>query len=450
MGVFMVSTMPFNRIFCFSILLTLVSTSAFAQSVEHSHSHADHNEMASMPLPQLGPADCPGSMVWDYVMGMCMPRAVVRDADRGSMQMTMFQQNIFATQSFQEGPRGRNVFAVPNMFMLDHGATIGNRHYVNLDLMATLEKWTFPEAGYPELLQIGEHQHNGRPFIDAQHPHSSPIMGLTLSDTISIGAGRDYLKFWFAPRGQPTDGPTAFMHRPTGMANPDTPLSHHVGQDAAHITSTVFASSLRLNETLFEASTFHGAEPEPTHVDLPMATPNSYAFRLIREFSPTFSAMASAGYVKNPEAHDPSLDHIWRYSASVYNDASVGEGWRFHHAFIYGLINGYDRISSLSSYLDEVWIHRENHAFWGRVEVLQRTASQLEITSALSPNSAEWLTAVTLGYSRTLANFGNQKLNIGSSISRTFLPSPFQGAYGGDPLAARVFLQLRGMEMWMR
>src|SRR5262249_45983389 len=161
------------------------------------------------------------------------------------------------------------------------------------DYMGTFERWTFPDRGYPELLQIGETDENGVPFIDAQHPHSSPIMGLTLSDTIRLETSRekDYLKFFFAPRGESTDGPIAFMHRPSGMANPDAPLGHHVGQDVGHISSTVIGASLKLGETRIEASTFNGTEPEPDKVDLPLGPPNSYAVRLIEEFSPAVAAM---------------------------------------------------------------------------------------------------------------------------------------------------------------
>ena len=47
-------------------------------------------------------------------------------------------------------------------------------------LMGTTELWTYPRRRYPELLQVGEERSDGSPCIDAQHPHSSPIMGLTL------------------------------------------------------------------------------------------------------------------------------------------------------------------------------------------------------------------------------------------------------------------------------
>src|ERR1700712_370866 len=118
--------------------------------------------------------------VWDYSMAMCMPLAM----EGMSMRMLMLNANVFAVQSFVEKPRGENAFAAPNYFMFDAGESAGDHHFLNVDLMGTFERWTFPRRGYPELLQIGEENSDGRPYIDAQHPHSSPVMGLTFSDTI--------------------------------------------------------------------------------------------------------------------------------------------------------------------------------------------------------------------------------------------------------------------------
>lgn len=427
------------------IVISLLGTPARAQ-MEMQKPMTIHSS------PADGPADCGPMTLWDYAAAMCMPRSMVAMP----MRMVMLHGNSFFTQTLEEGRRGRNAFSVPNMFMLDVGSSVGASHYLNFEFMGTLERWTFPEAGYPELLQIGEHQENGAPFIDSQHPHSSPIMGLTLGDTFSFGEGKDHLKFWFSPRGSSTDGPVPFMHRPTGMVNPDAPLGHHIGQDVGHITSTVFGGLLHLNQTTFEASTFYGAEPEPLKVDLPLGGPNSYAVRLTQQFSPTFYAMTSAAFVKHPEPHDPSLDHVWRYSASFYNSQRIGGNWKLNSALIWGLINGYDEASALNSFADEFWFHRGNSNIWGRIEVLQRTPDELEIMSASSPNSngqsdlhkPQWVKALTLGYTHRLIDWGSADLSLGGSVTKDFLPREFQSAYSGEPWAAKVFLKLSGMKMF--
>lgn len=407
--------------------LALLSLTALA---EPNHSH---------PMES---SNCDDMQVWDFSMGMCAPLAM----KEMPMKMAMLHYNSFFMQTVEEGPRGRSEFSVPNMLMMDVGSSVGERHYVNLNFMGTLERWTFPDKGTPEILQIGEENADHVPYLDAQHPHSSPIMGLTLSDTITIH-GKDHLKLFFAPRGQSTDGPVAFMHRPTGMVNPDAPLGHHIGQDVGHITSTVLGSSLRLGTTTIEASTFNGTEPEPSKVDLPTGSLNSYAGRITQEFTPHFYAMASAAYVKNPEPHDPNLDHVWRYSASLYNEQTFENGWQIHNTFIWGLVNFYDDTSALNSLAEEFWLQRDQQNIWGRIEYLQRTPGELQITSP-QPDDPQWVTAVTLGYTYKIAKWESAEVGLGASLTKDILPSDYRSAYGGDPLTAKVFLQVGGMKMW--
>lgn len=446
-----------------TLFLSLILFSFLSSAQEHQH-HGQGQQPApetiKEPMPQtqmsmeetkgtsehhhpIGASDCNDMEVWDYFMGMCMPLPM-----KGMpMKMLMLHGNAFLTQTWEEGSRGRNAFSVPNMFMVDVGSSVGDRQYVNLDFMGTVERWTFPDKGYPELLQIGEENADHVPYLDAQHPHSSPIMGITLSDTISLESGKDHLKLFFAPRGQATDGPIAFMHRPTGMVNPDAPLGHHIGQDVGHITSTVLGASLRLSDTTYEFSTFNGTEPEPSKVDLPMYTPNSYAARLTQQFNPHFYGMISAAFVKNPELHDPDLDHLWRYSASIYNDHTLKNGWMLYNAFIWGLVNFYDNTSALNSFAEEFWFHKNKSNIWSRLEVLQRTPAELQITST-TPNDPKWVTALTLGYTHKVANFESSDIGLGASVTKDFLPTDYQSAYSGNPLTGKVFLQVGGMKMW--
>jgi len=392
----------------------------------------------------LSADECGSMYVWDVSMAMCMPLPM---ADM-PMKMVMLRGNGFGTYISGAGPRGRDAFAGPNMVMLDLGTTLGDRHYLNLDIMGTLEKWTFPDQGYPLLLQVGESNGNGIPFIDAQHPHSSPIMGLTVSDTIKLETGRekDHLKIFFAPRGESTDGPIAFMHRPTGIANPDAPLGHHVGQDVGHISSTVIGASLNLNHTRFEVSTFNGQEPEPTQIDLPVDVPNSYSLRLIEDFSSTITGMVSAAYVKDPEHDDPSIPFVTRYSASLYTRHTLKQ-WHLYNAFIFGLITQYAHAASLASFGEEFWLHNSKEMrIFGRLEVIQRTPHELEI-AASDPNSGRWVVATTVGYTHAITQIDEGEIGIGASVTKDFLPTDYQGTYGGNPWTGKLFLQFSGMKM---
>jgi hypothetical protein len=419
-----------------SLIFFLVLPSAHADGMMMTPEH--HHFTA-------GPGDCESAMeVWDVDMNMCMPLPMQGMA----MNMLMLQGNAFGVGIAEQGPRGQQKFAAPDMYMIDAGRTLGDHQYVNLDFMGTFEKWVYPESGYPELLQIGESRANGTPFIDDQHPHSTPIMGLTLSDTIRLNDDdKNNLKISIAPRGQSTDGPIAFMHRVTGMANPDAPLGHHIGQDVGHITSTVVASSLQLNESHFEISAFHGAEPDPTRVDLPIGAIDSGAFRFVQEFSPTVFAMASAAYLQNPEPDSPDIHFEWRYSTSVYSTHHLNSTWTLHDTLIYGLITQYDHASSLSSFTGEFLFEAGRPHIWGRIEVLQRTPAELEVTAPGNVNEGRWVTALTLGYTHEIIQADSVQIGVGASATKDFLPSEFISAYGSNPWTGKLFVELSGMKM---
>ncbi len=409
---------------------------------QHSMSHVP--EPSKKHTMRMGTADCAEKMVWDRTSASC----IALPTENKTMGMWMIHGNAFVVQNYAEGSRGRNLFSVPNMVMADVGHSYGNQ-YFNTDLMLTFERWTFPKSGNPLLLQIGERNEEDKAYVDSQHPHSSPIMGLTFSDTISMGTEKDYLKIFFAPRGQATEGPIAFMHRPTGMVNPDAPLGHHIGQDVSHITSTVIGGSMAIDKIQLEVSTFNGKEPEPAKVDLPMGALNSFAARLGYQFADSVFAMASASEVSDPEVNDQTLKKVWRYSGSIYTKHKGRNQWYFENALIYSHINNYDHISALRSVNEEFWIHQNEspHQYWGRLEFVERTAAQLAIDGAVDIDRPKWVTAITTGYTYKIDLGDGFDSGIGASITKDFLPSAFKEAYGGDPLSAKVFLQITGMKM---
>ncbi len=84
---------------------------------------------------------------FDFTMGMCMPLPM-KDMP---MRMIMLSGNMFGGYTAQVGPRGRDSLWSTSMIMLDIGNSIGDRHYLNLDIMATAAKWTITE----DLLKAG-------------------------------------------------------------------------------------------------------------------------------------------------------------------------------------------------------------------------------------------------------------------------------------------------------
>jgi hypothetical protein len=389
------------------------------------------------PTPDLG-----GMELMDVDMQMVMPLAL----PHMPMSMLMLHGYGFGEWITEDGARGRTAFSGPDMFMADLGTTLDDHQYLNLDVMLTSDLWAVPAAGIPELLQIGEDQADGQPFIDAQHPHSSPIMGLTLSDTFTLNASdKSALKLFAAPRGESTDGPIAFMHRITGMVNPDVPLGHHIGQDVGHVTSTVLGESLKLGSFHIESSVFNGSEPNPTQMDLPIGPINSIAFRGIEEFAPNIMFMASYAWVGTPE---PGISNDQRYSASLYTHTHLTDTWTFRNTLIYGGITNIDHASQLSSFLDEFLFSNTGENIFARIEVLQRTPNQLDIPDIPNGDGGQWVDALTLGYSHQLEAWDGWELRAGFSVTNDQLPGDYQAAYSGNPFTYKVFFQLGGTQSY--
>ena len=156
--------------------------------------------------------------------------------------------------------------------------------------------------------------------------------------------------------------------------------------------------------------------------------------------------MISTGIVKEPEPHDPTIKQMSRSSASLYNRSRLPSGWNFHNTLILGQVSDYDHVPVLRSALEEFLLFSETpHQYWGRIEWVERTSSQLAISGISA--EARGVTAVTIGYTYRLAKMKASDLSVGSSITKSFLDSQLQRYYGGDPLSGRAFLQISGMTM---
>jgi hypothetical protein len=392
---------------------------------------------------------CGKNQAWDNRMSMCMPAPA--GGETGLLLSGQF--SVFAVFSALQGPRGIDQFAAPNMFMVDAAKAVGTGQLISIDLMGTAERWTYPYHGYPELLQIGEERGDGTPFIDAQHPHSSPVMGLTLSDTVAL-RDTETLKVFFAPRGESTDGPVAYMHRESARDNPDAPLGHHVGQDVGHISSTVLGAQLDLGTWIVEASGFNGTEPQPTRVDLPLGPINSEALRITCVMSPEHRAMASVAHAEQTDPEYPGTTSATRLSASLYDHLALADLGPIDHTFVIGSIKRHPADPVLTSFLDEAVISRGTSDLWERIEVLQRLPSELDIPmppDLAGRNDRRWVAAMTVGYTHWMSSRSRLQLGVGSSLTMDVVPAEWASPYGHrTPLTVRVILQLRGSGRWPR
>ena len=135
----------------------------------------------------------------------------------------MTHYNAFIDYDRQEGPRGDYQYNSINWAMLMAERAV-HADRLQLRVMLSLEPLTVTPGGYPLLFQSGE-QYHGKPLVDRQHPHD---LFMELSARYTRPLGKDSAAFLYvAPSGEPALGPTAFMHRLSGLDNPMAPITHH-------------------------------------------------------------------------------------------------------------------------------------------------------------------------------------------------------------------------------
>ena len=119
----------------------------------------------------------------------------------------------------QGGPRGVTKFESQNLIMPMATRRVG-RGTLELRGMFSAEPLTYSGAGSPQLFQSGE-VYQGRPIVDAQHPHDL-LMEVSAGYTLPVGERGSWFAYVGYP-GEPALGPVAFMHRASAAENPSAP-----------------------------------------------------------------------------------------------------------------------------------------------------------------------------------------------------------------------------------
>jgi hypothetical protein len=247
-------------------------------------------------------------------VGLFPARALAQDARPPSWSWSA-DGNLFFGYNYQ-ARRFVDVSAweSQNWLMGSGERPLGNGR-LNVTTMISLEPFTIPNGGSPQLFQTGE-SYQQVPLVNFQHPHDLVMnLGGTyrhVRERITYSVGADLV-------GSPTLGPTAFMHRESARDNPQVPITHHF-MDSTHITTGVVRAGLETRGFTFEASAFRGAEPDEDRTNIERPALNSWAARIGWRRGP-WSAQFSGGHIKEPEWFEP-YDHT-ALTASIGFDGAV-------------------------------------------------------------------------------------------------------------------------------
>jgi hypothetical protein len=224
----------------------------------------------------------------------------------------------------ESGSRGTSESFTTSMFTLGAktpaaGGTFGFR------VMGSLEP-AMGREGYPLLLQTGETVDGVTPVFDRQHPHD---VLTEIVATYGHRASRNGSFFlYFGPVGEPSIGPTTFVHRTSSGDNPVAPLAHH-WLDSTHIAYGVLTLGWVVeNRAKLEASIFNGHEPDQDRWNVEPFSLNSYSARFTLNPAPNWSFQASFAELDQPEKLHPGIDYLRSTASFTYNRPRERGNWQ--------------------------------------------------------------------------------------------------------------------------
>ena len=365
--------------------------------------------------------------------------------------MIMAHSDLKVGFNHQGGRRGVNKAESQNWLMLMAERQAGPGRLM-LRGMISAEPWTAPRRGFPELFQTGE-TYQGRPIIDAQHPHDL-FMELAAAYNIQLSE-KVALNFYGGPVGEPALGPVAFMHRMSAAENPAAPLGHH-WQDSTHISHGVITAGVTAWRLRLESSLFRGAEPDENRKDIEMGKLDSWSGRIWFTPTPDWTLQFSYGHLVHPEALEPG--NLTRTTASVAHNRSWNDGnwatsliWGRNHE-LHGDSNAY-LLESTANFLDKNYLYTrmelvdkkglfaenifgrtgldESHEISGEFELGDRFEESFRVG------------AVTIGGVRDIVADSRLRVGIGADVTFYHVPAELKPIYGSSPASFHLFVRIR-------
>jgi hypothetical protein len=347
--------------------------------------------------------------------------------------MTMWHGYVNAVYDHQGGPRGgKQTFAESMLMAMAQrpfgSGTMGLRAMVSLDP-------TIGKGGYPLLFQTGETADGRTPLIDRQHPHDL-LMELAASYSQKLGGDGAVFGYVGLP-GEPALGPTAYMHRFSGMDNPEAPLTHH-WLDSTHITFGVLTGGYVWRNFKVEASAFNGREPDQNRWNIEVRKFDSASARLSWNPTPEWSLQVSHGRMDSPELLEPDMSLKRTTASASYQHALASHPMQTTLAW--GR-NRKDPGTTTDGYLLESAMHVRDTTLFGRFERVEND----ELFHHDDPLHGQVfnIRKLSVGFVHDFFSAGNVKFGAGALVSRYWKPAALDTFYGGNPSSYMLFVRAK-------
>jgi hypothetical protein len=423
------------RKFFWLACFALAASGARAQTMTPPLAEEDLPPLGTGPSVQLSGVLGDYSMMRDGSGTSWQPESSPMDAIHGLIGdwSTMLHGYAFGVYDHQGGPRGGTKTFSESMLMAmaQHGLGPGQltlRGMVSLDPL-------MGKSGYPLLLQTGETASGVDPLIDRQHPHDL-FMELAGIYSAPIASGASAFLYLGYP-GEPALGPPAFMHRFSGMDNPEAPISHH-WLDSTHIAYGVATAGLVYGGWKLETSIFNGREPDQHRWDFDPLRLDSASARISWNPSENWAFQASYGFIKSPEQLEAGVNQHRTTASAIYNRKLEHGNWQT--TFAWGQ-NNFQPGGTSNAYLLESAIAWYQHMVFARAENDEKN----ELFPPGNPlhDRVFDVSKFSLGYLYDIPVAEHFSIGLGALGSLYALPSAVRPAYGSSPNSYMLFTRVK-------
>ena len=437
-----------RQLFLLAAIAPLVAAAQGGAAPEHQH------DMASMPGHDMSSMQAMPTSSHDAAMTSALgPYAMSRDGSGTSWQPEATQMGglhsmrgdwsvmahgfVNAIYDRQTGPRGDRKAFPESMAMLMGNRPVGPGT-LGLRAMVSLDP-TMGKRGYPLLMQTGETANGQTLLVDRQHPHDF-FMELSTSYSVKLGGDGSAFAYVGLP-GEPALGPPAFMHRFSGMRNPEAPLTHH-WLDSTHITFGVATVGVSRGPLQLEGSWFNGREPDPSRWNIETRRFDSWSTRLSYNPTRSLSMQLSHGDLKTPEQLEPEVRVRRTTASATYQLDSGPHLWGTTLA--YGRNRKSDAATSVSEpgwLVESTYTHSNTHTVFARAEQVDNS----ELFAIGQPLHGERfrIRKYSVGYIHDFAKIGPVRWGIGGLAGFLDAPARLDPSYGKTPRSFMIFLQGR-------
>ena len=373
--------------------------------------------------------------------------AYMKMYEDGGMLMlhgTMFARytSVGSTRDLSVAGKGdRNRFDAPSMFMAMYSRPLSEKSQIGFRAMMSLDPIIERGYGYPLLYQSGEIFRN-EPIHDRQHPHDL-FSELAVTYSYKFNDKNSFFVYAGYP-GEPALGPPAFMHRLSGMDNPDAPIGHH-WQDATHISWGVVTAGFNFGKFKIESSAFKGEEPDENRWNFDKPKLDSFSGRF--SFNPTknWAFQISHGYLKNPEPSEPELKILRRTTGSAIYNKQFSDEKNLANTFVWG--QNYGNGERTNSYLFESNYQFDKNTIFGRVESVQKSGHELVLDEEFEHDIFR-VGLYSVGYIRDIIKDKGIDVGIGAQATAYTNPSSLTPVYGGTTHGGwQIFMRFRPSRM---